>query len=306
MVLFGWILTLSLSLRNSFSEKPPQTNQEWSINTPSDFSYRRQICATLKEAKNLTQATETKTVAGEIGKREQELKGKTIQYAVTLKNKGKSEETVRTYLGALYTLQRKGANLLNPENVEEIIAKQENWSLRAKRNYTDWYSRFAKFLHLEWEKPNYKAPDKTPFIPLESEIDQLIAGSPRMTSIALQIAKETGARLGEIARLKWIDIDFQANRIAINEPEKGSNCGIYPVSSELITRILSLPRASERILGKGSTNSLTHMLCSARKRLSHNLCNPRLRQIHFHTLRHWAITAYAHKVKDPFMVQIFA
>jgi integrase len=48
------------------------------------------------------------------------------------------------------------------------------------------------------------------------------------------------------------------------------------------------------------------MLCSARKRLSHNLCNPRLRQIHFHTLRHWAITAYAHKVKDPFMVQIFA
>jgi len=33
---------------------------------------------------------------------------------------------------------------------------------------------------------------------------------------------------------------------------------------------------------------------------------PKLRQIHFYTLRHWAITNYAHKVKEPFLVQQFA
>ena len=37
-----------------------------------------------------------------------------------------------------------------------------------------------------------------------------------------------------------------------------------------------------------------------------SVCNPRLLRIHFHTLRHWAITDYAHKVKDPFLVHQFA
>jgi integrase len=54
------------------------------------------------------------------------------------------------------------------------------------------------------------------------------------------------------------------------------------------------------------SDSLENMLITARKRLASSFCNPRLRRIHFHTLRHWAITAYAHKVKDPFLVQQFS
>jgi len=37
-----------------------------------------------------------------------------------------------------------------------------------------------------------------------------------------------------------------------------------------------------------------------------NFCNPRLLKIHYHILRHWKLTVYAHEVKDPFMVQMFA
>src|SRR3990170_4543712 len=48
-----------------FSEKPSQEKPGWSINTPDALMSRRQICATNKEAKNLTTATEIKTVAGE-------------------------------------------------------------------------------------------------------------------------------------------------------------------------------------------------------------------------------------------------
>jgi integrase len=266
-----------------------------------------QLCAEL-EAKKLDTATEIKTVAGEIGKSQQEIEVKIVQFDITLKNKGRTTETRRTYTTALYTLIKKGANILDPESVEETIAKQEKWTIRAKRNYTDWYSRFAKFLHLDWEKPLYKASIKVPFIPLEAEIDQLIAGCPRKSSIALQIAKETAARKGEITRIQWIDIDFEANRISINQPEKGSNCGIYQVSKKLIERILTLPRTSGKIFGDGAyiTDSLENMLIRARNRLAESLCNPKLRQIHFHTLRHWAITNYAHKVKDPFLVQQFA
>lgn len=82
-------------------------------------SKNSQLGAILEEAKKLDSATETKTVAGEVDKTQQEVKGKIIQYAITLQNKGKTKETIRTYTGALYTLINKGANLLSPQSVEE-------------------------------------------------------------------------------------------------------------------------------------------------------------------------------------------
>jgi integrase len=102
------------------------------------------------------------------------------------------------------------------------------------------------------------------------------------------------------------ELDFQSNTIAINAPEKGSNTGIYNVTSELLARIQTLPRSTERIFGKASVDSITNALISARRKLAFSFCNPRLIQIHFHTLRHWKLTAYAHVVKDPFLVQMFA
>jgi integrase len=51
---------------------------------------------------------------------------------------------------------------------------------------------------------------------------------------------------------------------------------------------------------------MTTLLSVRKKRLASSFVNPRLLQIHFHTLRHWKLTTYAHEVKDPFLVQIFA
>jgi len=48
------------------------------------------------------------------------------------------------------------------------------------------------------------------------------------------------------------------------------------------------------------------MLNHAKKRLAFNFSNPRLLQMHFHTLRHWKLTTYAHAIKDPFQTQLFA
>lgn len=254
----------------------------------------------------MVSATKTKIVAGDGSKTEQEIKGKIVQYAVYLKNKGRSPESQRTYIAALYTLINKGANILDPLSVESVIASQESWEIRAQKNYVDWYSRFAKFLKIDWEKPLYKAPCKVPFFPLEQEIDQLIAGSSKKSSIAAHIAKETAARIGEIVKIKWIDIDFQTNTIAINQPEKNSNTGTYNVTGDLIARIQTLPRSSERIFGKASTDSLQNMWLAARKRLATSFCNPRLLEIHYHIIRHWKLTNYALATKDPYLVQMFA
>ena len=93
---------------------------------------------------------------------------------------------------------------------------------------------------------------------------------------------------------------------AINEPEKGSNTGIYNISTELIARIQTLPKTSERIFGKASTDSLSNIWAAARKRLASNFSNPRLLKIRYHVIRHWKLTNYAHEIKDPFLVQMFA
>ena len=49
-----------------------------------------------------------------------------------------------------------------------------------------------------WIKPIYNGISKIPFVPKETEIDQLIAAcSPRVATY-LQLLKETHARCGEI------------------------------------------------------------------------------------------------------------
>ena len=56
-----------------FSEKPLQKKLELSLNTGVSFVSKRQIC--VQETKNLTSATEIKTVAGDVEKLPQDAKG---------------------------------------------------------------------------------------------------------------------------------------------------------------------------------------------------------------------------------------
>lgn len=53
---------------------------------------------------------------------------------------------------------------------------------------------FLKFVGGTWDKLQCKVRQKIPFIPLETEIDQLVAGCSKTVRTALQVAKETGAR----------------------------------------------------------------------------------------------------------------
>ena len=77
----------------------------------------------------------------------------------------------------------------------------------------------------KWEAP-YKCVRKLPFIPKETEIDQLISGCSRRMATFLQLLKETGARCGEAWQLKWKDIDFESKVINIT-PEKKQQSKSY-------------------------------------------------------------------------------
>lgn len=164
--------------------------------------------------------------------------------------------------------------------------------------YQETLDEFASINEIPWNPPKYKPKRQLPFIPLESEIDSLIARAGKKLATSLQLIKETGMRIGEACKLKWINVDLQRNTITVNDPEKGSNPRMFKVSCKLAAMINNLPRKYDHIFGKQKPRSIAAHLGIVRKRLAIKLQNPRLNHIHFHTLRHWKATVEYHKTRN--------
>ena len=64
-------------------------------------------------------------------------------------------------------------------------------------------------------------------------------------------------------------------------------------------------KENEYIFGTRSLYSFKAVFYRARQRIAHKLANPRLLEIHFHTLRHWKATMEYHKTKDILHVKEF-
>jgi integrase len=155
-----------------------------------------------------------------------------------------------------------------------------------------------------WEPPIYKPIPKIPFIPIEKEIDDLIAGSGKKLSAYLQLLKETGVCSGEADQLRWTVVDIERSILNIT-PEKNSYPRILPLSSKCVVMLKNLKRTSEKVFGTLSSNCMRVGLCNTRKKLAIKLNNPRLDQIHFHTIRHWKATTLYHQTKDILYVKQF-
>jgi integrase len=231
-------------------------------------------------------------------KRPADVKAAVIEFTWWMKKQGFSETTILGRSQILKRLVKLGADLFNPESVSNIIAQQNHWSPGRKANVVYAYALFAKWAGLEWQPPKIAVPEKLPFIPLERELLDLIAGCTRHVAVALQIAMETGARVGEIFRLKWSDVDFESQTIRIT-PEKGGKARIFKMSSKLCQMLNTLPKTGQRILNRyKNVNSLRRTFEKQRRRIAFKLGNPRLLQISFHTFRHWKATIEYYRTKD--------
>jgi integrase len=223
-------------------------------------------------------------------------RGQLVNYAFKMKKKGLSDVTIENQVYRLETLIKRGADLQNPDSVLSVLALSD-WSPANKHIIAETYNSYAKTYKIIWEKPKYKFEPKTPFIPLESEIDQLIAGCGKKTATFLQVLKDTGARSGEAARLQWKDIDEIRNVIRINNPEKGSRSREIKVSPKTIAMLNALPKKSDKVFIR-HVDGIRNVFLRQRNRLARQLQNPRLHDIHFHTLRHWKATMEFHRTKN--------
>jgi integrase len=221
---------------------------------------------------------------------------KVVNYMLWLKKQGYAESTIFNRVKIIKYLA-KHANIDDPEAIKELIAKKDSWSLGRKEIIVECYSNYLICVGGTWNPPKYRAVEKLPFIPTESEIDYLIASCGNKTGTFLQLLKETGARCGEAWQLEWTDIDTERNTVRIT-PEKHSNPRILKISQRLKERLLDLPKTSKYVFGGTNLKTTMRLFERSRKIAADKSKNPRLNKITFHTLRHWKATMEYHRTKD--------
>lgn len=217
-----------------------------------------------------------------------------INYIEAMKNNGRSKATTTGRNRSLRQLSRE-ANLRTPEEVKALIANKK-WAPNTKHKTINNYNNFLQFLKIQWTPPNYKTQETLPFIPMETEIDQLIATLGITAAPFTQLLKETGMRSGEATLLKWTSLNTEQKTINII-PEKGSNPRILPISEKLIMMLKTMPHETENIFYQ-DLHVYRTAFCKQRKAATEKLKNPRIKQISFHTLRHWKGTMEYHNTKD--------
>ena len=157
-----------------------------------------------------------------------------------LRNDGRKPGTVKNYRKSLAHLIRDGADLFDPESAKAALAKSP---LRdsTKKTVAAMLAVWFEFNGIRWKPPKYADENEIPFIPTEQEIDLLIAALGQKTACFCQLLKDTGARCGEIAELKWTSIDWHKDKFALklkraataefcHYPPKPLKC--YPSSRE--------------------------------------------------------------------------
>jgi integrase len=249
----------------------------------------------------LDSATEIKTVAGESQK---DIKGKLVRFIWEMQKQNYSKDTITTYSRCIKNLMKRKANLAEPESVKEALA---HWKCGEshKHNIAAAYTLFLKMQGQIWNPPMFHVTRKLPFIPTEKELDALIAGTGKKTSVFLQTLKETAMRSGECSRLKWENVDLQRRTIILNEAEKNGNPRIFSISSTLEAMLARLSKKSEFVFGSPSKTARSSGFYNERKRIARKLGNPRLLKIGLHTFRHWKATVLYHETRDIVLVKEF-
>jgi integrase len=227
--------------------------------------------------------------------------GDIVSFGLWMQKRGYRASTVHYCIQALKSVARR-ANLLDPESAKAYLASAKTSEARKAKLAED-LSRFYGWKRIPFEKPNYSRVGRLPFIPLEVEVDQLIAGVGKKTATFLQSLKETGMRPGEAWNLRWSDIDTERLTVSVL-PEKNSNSRRLKVSARLVAMLNGLPRNYEYVFRNPKIDPRKAMVVfqkavsKQRKTVAQKLKNERINAINFRTLRHFKATMEYHRTRD--------
>ena len=278
------------------------SSDEKTFKSITDVSTSCQISA-LEEAKNLVAEQQQNQLV--LRKETFDINTLAAKYEWYLRKEGRRIATIKSRVKLLKLLWKRGANFDDPESVKTVIAQQKSWCEGRKGNAVDAYSSYLAMEGKTWTRPIYNGIAKIPFVPKETEIDQLIAGCTPKLATFLQLLKETRARCGEIWHCTEDDFDFITNTVTIT-PEKNSNPRIFKMSPKLVGMMQNLSRSYGKYYFAPPERTIDGFRINfeqQRRRIATKLNNPRIKKIMFKTLRTWGGTYDYHKTKDTLYVK---
>jgi integrase len=227
--------------------------------------------------------------------------GDIVSFGLWMQKQGYRASTIHYCIQAIKSIARR-ANLLDPESAKTYLASAKISEARKAKLAED-LARFYGWKRIPFEKPNYRRVGRLPFIPLEVEVDQLIAGVGKKTATFLQLLKETGMRPGEAWNLRWTDIDTERLTVTVL-PEKNSNSRRLKISARLIAMLNGLAQRYEYVFRNPKIDPRKAMVVfqkavsKQRKTVAQKLKNERINAISFRTIRHFKATMEYHRTRD--------
>lgn len=256
------------------------------LNSSNAHTSLRRVCVAEGAMVNLVPVKSTQQnknqAAGAARKTQQDSKGKIVEFLWYLKKQGYAESTIRSYVYLLKILVKRGADILDPESVKEVIAVQL-WDIGRKHNAVKAYTAFLRMQNKKWDKPRYNPPKGLPRPPTTEQVKQLVAGASKKYAPIFRFMAETGASPIEVSIMSEKNFDFERWTVYI-EGKKGHLDRVVPMSQELI----ALMRTYFAKYGRfPSSDKMGQRWRKYRDRLAVKLNDSGLKRIRLYDLRHY-------------------
>ena len=205
-----------------------------------------------------------------------------VNFGLWLRKKGLSEKTVISKIRKLKILMKNN------------WCFKETWSLGFKKLVLDVWCDWCEFKGIP--KPNIQLPkfvkSTIPHIPKEEHLNALISATSPKLSCLLQLLKETGIRIGEALTLQRSDLDVERCVVKLRRTEKLGEPRENRVSENLMSKLT-------KYVGKwGKYENVARNFQQQKKKIAEKLGIPEIKEIHFHSFRHFKATITYHKTKD--------
>ena len=181
-------------------------------------------------------------------------------------------------------LRNRGVNLDDPDSFLTVLAT-EPFTESSKYHYIQAYVSYTKAFKIPFDKPKIQYEPKVQYTPKPYEVTALVQNLGRQQVALCQTMAETGARVGEMARLLWNEIDVEGQIIYINHPEKHSKARKIHVDEQCIAMLKALPKKYAPNVFNPNKRTLQSTFANSRKRIAEKLGMPNLLNIHHHSFR---------------------
>ena len=225
---------------------------------------------------------------------------KLIQFGLWLRSKGNRESTIERKLRFLKYLSGSF-----DEMVSQVLSGK--WVDQSKAMALTTIQQYAEYKGFQIKIPEFRVYDnREMYVPNPTMIKQLIYRIRKISlRSAIVLAVETGASASEVLGVTWKDVNL-TNKTVIIRGVKGHRTTTYQISDELITLLAQILRNKNKIFSQKTPNGLNDSLRDYVERLSRETGNTDFLKIHFHSLRHFAISWEYFKTKNIVETQRFA